>query len=377
MSRYRFELAGPADDSQLQAILAATPMPGPLRLCFLRRPSYFQAAVVEGRFRQVVAARDLDTGGLVGFGSRAVSPRFINGQPASAGYLSSLRLLPEHRGGTLIARGYAFFRRLHADQRAELYVTTVAAGNQQALATIASGRGGLPAYHPWGKYHTLALSLGRRSSPGRGKRRDSVPPPLDIRPATPDELDELLEFLRRAGSRRQFFGQYQADDFLSAGGMFRGLEWGNLLLARRRGRLVGCLGGWDQSGFRQTVVDSYGWPLRWLRGPYNLAMRCLGGPRLPRPGEELRCWLAALPVVEDDQPDVFARLLATLRGHLGRQGGQTLLLGLHERDPLLPAARRVAKFEYTTLLFVVCWPDGDMSRQRLDQRPPYLELGQL
>jgi len=60
MSRYRFELAGPADDADLRHILAQTPLPGPIAVAFHREPSYFAGARVDGRFRQVVAARDLD-----------------------------------------------------------------------------------------------------------------------------------------------------------------------------------------------------------------------------------------------------------------------------------------------------------------------------
>src|SRR4051794_39038334 len=125
MPRYRVELATPEDDADLRHILAATPMPGHIAVSFQREPSYFAAAEVDGHFRQVVAGRDLDTGRLIGFGSRSIRRAFVNGQPADVGYLSALRLLPEHRNLGLLARGYAFFRKLHADGRAPIYFTTI------------------------------------------------------------------------------------------------------------------------------------------------------------------------------------------------------------------------------------------------------------
>src|SRR5438270_9605247 len=112
MSRFRIDLATPADDAELRRVLAATPMPGRVRVGFRREPSWFAAAVVDGFFRQVVVCRDLDTGRLAGFGCRSVRRLYVNGRPADVGYLSGLRLLPEHRGLGLVARGYAFFRRL-------------------------------------------------------------------------------------------------------------------------------------------------------------------------------------------------------------------------------------------------------------------------
>src|SRR5437868_6568504 len=150
MSRYRFELATPADDADLRRVLAETPMPGAVTVSFRREPSYFGAAVVDGRFRQVVAARELEDGRVVGFGSRAVGERYVNGRPEPIGYLSNLRLLPAHRNRGLVARGYAYFRKLHGDGKARLYLTTIAEGNAAALTILTSGRAGLPRYHPAG-----------------------------------------------------------------------------------------------------------------------------------------------------------------------------------------------------------------------------------
>src|SRR5437899_3023357 len=116
-SRYRLELATDADDADLRHILAETPMEGRIGVSFRREPSYFGGSVVDGRFRQVVAARDCQTGRLIGFGSRTVADRYVNGRAEPVGYLSSLRLLAAYRNLGLVARGYAFFRRLHADAR--------------------------------------------------------------------------------------------------------------------------------------------------------------------------------------------------------------------------------------------------------------------
>ena len=117
MSRYRFELATPADDADLRHILAETPMAGRISVSFRREPSYFDAAVVEGEFRQVVAARDCGADKLVGFGCRSIRMRYVNGLPQQIGYLGGLRLLIGHRNRGLVARGYKFFRQLHSDRR--------------------------------------------------------------------------------------------------------------------------------------------------------------------------------------------------------------------------------------------------------------------
>src|SRR5262249_31945621 len=102
MSRFRFDLATPADDAELRRVLAARPMPGGIGVGFRRDPSWFAAAVVDGHFRQVVVCRDDERGRMVGFGCRSVRRLYVNGAGTDVGYLSSLRVLPEYRNIGLV-----------------------------------------------------------------------------------------------------------------------------------------------------------------------------------------------------------------------------------------------------------------------------------
>jgi hypothetical protein len=370
MSRYRFELASEADDPELRSILAQTPMPGAISVAFGREPSYFQAAVVEGRFRQVMVVRDETSGQLVGVGSRSVSVRYVNGRPTPIGYLSNLRLLEEHRGQRLLARGYEFLRDLHQDGRTPLYLSTIAAGNQPALAALTTGRAGLPTYHPAGRYHTLAIPL------ARARRTHSESAAVEVRPARRDDVPAIMEFLNRVGPQREFFPCYEAEDFFNGGGVLRDLRPDDLLLAFRDGHVVGTLAGWDQQAFRQDVIHGYGRPLNWVRPLYNAWAGLRRHPQLPRPGAPLSCLTAALPLVEDDDPSVFTVLLDELRCRHSGGKWDYLLLALHESDPLL-AAVNLPACRYTTNVFTVCWEDGAPLRRSLSSRPLYLELGSL
>lgn len=363
MSRYSFDLATPADDADLRHVLAATPMPGRVAVGFRREPSWFDAAVVDGFERQVVACRDATTGRIIGFGCRSLRRAFVNGRPSVVGYLSSLRVLSEHRNLGLIARGYAFFRKLHEDGRSPFYLTTIAEGNETALRVLTSGRAGLPLYHSAGRYHTLAIPLPRRAG---GIRQAGV------RPADESDLPALLAFLAEEGPRRQFFPCCRPDDWSQA---YRGLEPGRILLAMRGGRIAGALGGWDQHAYRQSVVHGYGGALRWLRPVYNLWAGCTGRPALPRPGGAFRYLTAAFPTAASRE--VFAELLGAAQERFAGGPWSHLLIGLHESDPVYEVAARRAAARYVTLLYLVCWQDGDAARLALDERPPYLEAGSL
>ena len=374
-SRIRFDLAVPRDDEALRRLVGAVDMEGEIRVAFQREPSYLEAAVVEGPDPQVLIAVDEVHREVIATASRSVRARYVNGAPQSVGYLSALRCLDAYRGGTVLARGYAFLRELHEDARAKFYVTTITADNAKALRALAAGRKGLPTYEPSGDYHTLAI-------PARRRRRVRLPRGLRIRTAAETDLPVLLEFLERVGPNRQFAPRYVESDFFRKNGTFRDLPAANIQLAFRDGRLVGTLASWDQSGFRQSMVSGYGPLLRVLRPVHNVWARLRRAPLLPPPGQALRYRMLALPFVEQNDPEVFRALLDTTMDEHARRaardpGCRLALLGMHESDPLLPAARAYPSRTYLSRLFVVHWADGQSAYEGLDARPVYLELGCL
>ena len=334
MSRYRFELAGPADDADLRHILAATPMAGRIAVAFRREPSYFAGAPCGG---PLPPGRGLPRHGerpARRLRLRSASPRYVNGRPESVGYLSTLRLLAEHRNRGLVARGYAFFRRLHADGQARLYLTTIAEGNTTALTLLTSGRAGLPAYHDAGRYHTAAIPLTRRTN--RGGR---LPAWRSGRPGV-KTWARLLAFLREQGPRRQFFPAYEEEDFVGETGVFKDLQLGRRAAGvsrRRPGRHAGRLGP------ARLSPDGGAWLRRRPRPGRGRrttpVARLRGLPPLPPPGGAVRYLTAALPVVAGDDAAVFAALLAELRARAAGGPHDYLMLGLHESDPLLPVVR--------------------------------------
>ena len=368
MTRYRLELAGPADDEDLRHVLACTPMPGDIALTFRREPSFFRGAGVDGFQRQIVACRDTETGRIVGFGCRSLRKLHVNGVVRTIGYLSTIRLLAEHRNLGLLARGYRFFRDLHQDGQAPFYLTTIAESNEAALRLFTSGRAGLPTYHAAGTYVTVALPAGKRNPP-------RLTGGMSVRRATDGDWSAILAFLATHGPRRQFFPSYSMLDVATPAGALFGLAANDVRLAVRNDEIVGVLAGWRQQSFRQTIVHNYAGWLRWLRPVYNSWTWLRGRPMLPSPGEPIRYITAALPVVANDDTGVFDALLQTLL--FEATDCDYVAVGMAEGDPHLPVVRRLGGTAYATRIFHVCWPDGDAERLKLDGRPTYLELGSL
>lgn len=344
------DLARPSDDAELREMLR-TPMGGSIEVAFLREPNYFIASRIQGTRVQVMTVRR--DGRIAAVGTRALRPTFVNGERVEAGYLSDLRIRPEFRGSTVLARGYRYLRELHADGEARIYSSVIVEDNRAALDTIAANRPGMPAYTDCGRILTPIVHL----------RRPLPPIEAEIERATLADLPEIVAKLNE--NRMQFAPAYETSDFLD--GRFRDFRVTDFRLLRRRGRIAGVLGTWDQRGFRQTVVARYRGILGAVRPLVNLVRR----PPLPPPGDTLRFFYAAFASTDD--PEAYAALLRRIHNDSIGRGYTHFVTGLHERDPRAAAFEEYERTPFAGRLFAVTF-DGPAE---LDGRVPYMEAALL
>lgn len=361
-SCFAIELATQGDDEELRALLRRSPVPGPISVSFEREPSFFDSCRVRGDFFQVGVGRDRRTDKIVGLGTRSVTSAFLNGRPSPLGYLSDLRLDQQYRGGTLVARGYRFLRHLHEDHRTCLYTTMIFQGNHTALTTIASGRAGLPQYHDMGRVHSPGINIGRR--------KPTLAANCDILSGSEDLLPDIVECLNRNQARRQFAPVHAVEKFTTQWRSFRVRDF---YVAVRGSRVIGVLGCWDQSSFKQTRVVGYGIPLRYgIR--LAKALRLLTGvPGYPDREQLVAYFYISFIAVDGDELQTFRALLR--RAYNAAVGGPYLyaMVALHERDPLVPALSDYSLTSFSGRLFAVTFADGEKLYRSLDDRVPYVE----
>ncbi len=347
-----FSLATPEDDADLRRLLAQTPMDGGIRLSFLREPSYLQAARIQGTLVQVLVAR-VD-GEIVGVGSRALRPSWVNGEQVTAGYLSDLRIHPSHRGGTMLQRGYRKLRELHDDGRAAIYSTVIVEDNERALSALTSSRAGLPTYTDLGRILTPMIPLTRQLKPFPGC----------ITRGSTELMPRILRCVNR--NRLQLAPLYHAAD-IGPRGRLHGLRPDDFFVLWRGETIAGVIAVWDQRSFRQTVVDGYAGTLARVRPLLNLVRR----PRLPAPGSTLAFAYVALVSTADDE--AFRTLLRyVVNSHVGSDLDH-LVVGLHERDSRTVILDDYPQTRFAGRLFAVTF-DGPPN---LDNRVPHVEVALL
>ncbi len=96
-------------------------------------------------------------------------------------------------------------------------------------------------------------------------------------------------------------------------------------------------------------------------------------PEFPEVGKPMRFFHLGFIAIDGDDPAVFAALLRAVYNESARERFSHFIVGLHERDPLLPGLEPYAKIPFEARLFCVHFEDGDDAFAALDSRPPYIE----
>ena len=362
-----FRLANRSDDVQLRQLVRETIVPGHIRMAYTREPNFFKAYEHSGEDTQVIVAESNEE--IVGVACRSIRKLLVNGTPLSFGYLSGLRLKPSVQNTSTLARGYAFLKQLHEDERAPAYLTTIIEGNDKAKSILTSGRANLPSYTPIGRYLTHVVPVKIRSS------KPDSDAHIQIKAATEVCGHALTSFLVEEGGKRQFFPVHNCN--AQTRGILRSIGSDNLLVAEKDNCIVGTMSVWDQGDHKQNIVAGYSGALLALRPVLNLLLGARRLHPLPNTGQQLRYGTAAMICIKDNDPSVFTSLLKHALALAAQRGLHQFAVGMHERDPLVPALKRFFHVLYKSSLHLVSWEDDATWTDVNESLVPYLELGTL
>lgn len=366
--RLDINVANPSDDAAIRGLLRREPIPGQIRVTYEREPEFWLGCEVAGESCQVLVARPEGSCEIVGLACRSTRTMFLNGGQQRLGYLGQLRIDPRFRGRWLVSRGFSRLKELHDRDPLAGYLAAIVDGNGEATGVLVRNRRQIfPAFHAVADLQTLGITLHRA--------KPLLAVEVNISAPEEKELPELSCFLQRNGANRQFFPVWTEDGLRD---LFRfGLRIDDLRVARRDGRVVGMAGIWDQSSFKQTIVQGYSGWLKAFAPLYNVVAPWFGRGLLPRPGEKLKSAYAVLICVENDEVCVFRPLLRELYNLARTCCYNYLLIGFDSRDPLLPAALDYAHVAYRSRLYLAEWSDGGCLYEQLDKRPVYADIANL
>ncbi len=369
MSQFIIELAKETDDPGIRDLLSNIPMEGDIEMSFHRDPSVFYSLGVQGKFNQIVVARDTKRGRIVASQTRSIKPVYINGEVKNLGYTSYLRILPEYRRSTLLGRGLKYFKTLNEDGRVSVYVTSIFDSNEYAKKWMVSGKAGMPITYELGAYHTFSIIPFRR--------KKEIKTDLKVERGSRENLGGILECLARYGREKQFYPYYTREDFIPGATYSRDFNVEDFYIALKGDKIVGVIAKWDQNGYKQTVINRYNGKMRRLKPLVNFGSRLLGYPPMPEAGDYLRFFQVSFIAIMDNDVDVFRILLRRLYNDNIGGAHTTFLVGLHSKDPLIKALEEYHHFKYDSRIYLFGWEENRKDLDDVDSRIPYFEIGRL
>ncbi|MFA5093750.1 MAG: hypothetical protein WC512_00740 [Candidatus Omnitrophota bacterium] len=362
-----FGLADEIDYPEVGGIVAEAPMKGPVAVSFVKEAGFFRSIKFGKGLCQILVAREGDSSNIIGCGTRSIMKMYVNGRSEDVGYIGNLRIKEDHRGAGLLSRGYSFLKKLHSDGETRLYLTTIVSGNKYAESLLTSGRCGLPSYRDLGLYRTYVMNASRQA-----RSKDGI---MQFDTGDKFKASEIIIFLNKTGSGRQFYPCYSEEDF--SGNAQNGITWKDLIVAHQKGEIKGITGVWDQRDVRRIRISGYSGILKYIRLPYNGMAAITGFPFLPEPGENISYVSLGFIAIERNDPNIFKEIVGYAGSLAGNRGYKYIMAGFHEKDPLLRAFAGAKAFVFKSRIYAVFWQDGKGFYDKLDGRTPYLELGIL
>lgn len=311
----------PAFDEAIRQLFSL-PVAGNIQLSLNRDPSYITGAKVQTEQPEIYLA--LDGNQVVGVFNMGNKRVFLNGEVRSVPYLCDLRIHPDYQNSPLFLRMVRLMGQRFGEMAKCPALTALFADNKKMMAMIQRRqkivpKGVLPYYHPIADLVTCLV-------PGRAIPRVEDKN-IQIRKAQAADVPEMQALQETEGAGQNYHPYYDFGE-IGKGDFFAGLELGNYYLAFKEGLLVGILGSWDQSHFKQTYIRGYGQWISFLRPAYNASLaRYFGFPTLPAVGERLVSISLHTVIVQDRCQKVFVALLN------GLDTDKPLLITLDSRDP--------------------------------------------
>jgi ribosomal protein S18 acetylase RimI-like enzyme len=335
-----------ADNDELLALTALTPMDGRISIGTDRSPDFFRLLESRGPSRVLVAE---ESGRIVGAVSTSLTRVRVAGQPEPVHYLGDLRVHPGHRGlGLAEALLWAMREVLLADG-ADLILATAAFGNDR-VRTYFEGRGGLPRAVPLGEFRIYQL-LPARGGPraGRGEVREAA------------LSTGLLELYRK------FYEPYQFAPLPEVGPLSDARHW---QAASAEGIAAG-LSLIDVGEARRNIL--FGLPF--VLGHTAAALRALGRvlplPELPRVSEPIRMLYVRMMACRPGREDALAALIQEARSAASGGRYHFVAFALHERDPLSRLLPRFPRFVFRSQAYVIGLRRRPDELLRLAAKLPY------
>ncbi|MDO8659832.1 MAG: hypothetical protein Q7K54_04520 [Candidatus Parcubacteria bacterium] len=365
MGDFKYKIAEKKHDRALRKLLHDNPIVGSISIAFENEPSYFLSSLVGNEFSETIICEDEENQKVVALLTKSIKNAYINGIENKVGYLNNLRVDKKYRGRKVVSNAWNLFHEVHQRGGVPYYLTSIIKDNHNAKRALLSKKTGKPQFIKIGDYTTFVINLYK-------KKRELVGG-LEVARASADDLDEIIDCLNRNGRKKQFYPCYKKEDFINSQKL-RDFRIQDFFIAKKKNRIVGVVGAWNQIGFKQVVVKEYRNGMKIFKPFYNFCAKIFSFSPLPEINHSFNCLYLSFIAVDDNDKDIFRAIIRRIYNRfLGKQYSY-LTLGLANNDFLSDVAREFFSIKYESEIYLVTYKERE---DELKNLIPYIELATL
>lgn len=350
MEKINYRLARLEDDNSIRAFLNSITMESDIEVNYGKEPSFFEAINIRGYKNQVIIGEKDNL--ICSMGARALSKNYLNGKIETMGYLSDLKINNSCRHLRALATGYDFVKSLMEDNEAKLHITTIIEDNKKAkiVLTWKNKSKTIPNYYDFGLLNTyFILPIFKHK----------IKSNFTLKLADNNNLQEIINFLNKEGSKKQFFPVI-TEEYIAS---LPGLSLSDFFIAYQNEEIVGVMANWNQTSFRQVIMKKY----------RNKAKILKYLPFLPKENKEIMLSYVSFFALKDNDGNIFEFLLSNIH----KQSKLPIAICLHEKDNLNIIMKKYFKIIYKSRLYIADYKTDEEIAKLTDDRIPYIELGLL
>ncbi len=343
------------DDAELRRILRQSPFGTRVGFTLEREPSFFDGENSWGVSTRTGVLKASQPGPPLGLISRSVVPVYLGGTIRRVGFIHTARLPGEDCFGAAAA----FLRSVRDPDDAPIDLFPVLVEEVGLWKALLKPAPGLPPVRPAGSVSIFLI-------PTRAIDQRYVNPVSGV--ASPALVPDLLACLERNGRRAALTPVWRTLDFEGAHRR-RDLEVSDVSLQLKGNDVSGCIGVWDQTAFKQTVIRDHSFSnAPWGRPGEKGRDRRMH--QLPAVGSHLNFASISHLAIDGDDPDLFRSLVAAACAEARRRRLDYIALTLSRRDPLSEVLRSfVPAWEVPIQLLAILWGRADKELEAIEAGP--------
>ncbi len=336
----------------------------------LERGSDFQEALkVEGLTSVVLGVFDNVKNQFAGAMICSSKYVFINKKKSLVGYISSLKVKEEYKGGVVIARLMNLFKEYANDKENLLWIFSVFSDNHKAIQFFHKESKFLPLISPLCKTTTYIFK------PFLIKNTQYINSTVSIKRANEKDIALIMEFLSNEGRKVNLFPYYSKNDVLNGDGLLQHFSINNLYLAFQQEKLIGVMGTWDQSKLRWWKLQDYNKIIKLIRPALNFFLKIFNMPLIPCKGTIVPYRYFVLTLIKDEDVNVFIALFNKIMAdNMNKKVLFSMLLRENSVYNKLITCRSI-KMKNT--FFKCSWNKEENTKQLKTIEDPYIESGSL